>query len=40
MSVDPTYSENVNKSRYNNQKNWDNSSGKPFATRTSINTAL
>jgi len=38
--VDPTFSENTNKIRYNFQKNWDNPQGKAFLTRTAINTAM
>lgn len=38
--VDPNFSENTNKSRYNFLKNRDNPTGKSFINRTTINTAL
>ena len=40
QQVDPTFSENVNKRRYQFQQSWFNPTAAPFKTRTSINTAL
>jgi hypothetical protein len=40
QQIDPTFSENVNKRRYEFQKSWYNPTAKPFLTRTSINTAM
>lgn len=38
--IEPGFSENVNKRRYNFQQSWFKPEGSPFKTRTSINTAM
>lgn len=40
QQIEPGFSENTNKSRFNFRKNWDNPQGKAYATRNSINTAI
>jgi hypothetical protein len=39
-SVDPTFSENVNKQRYTFKQEWNNANGKSYNTRNAINTAM